>query len=185
MIWQVSKACCDQTTCSLLDAMRKHLYFICPTDYLEATINQVFGQENYFVTSLGNNLDFDTAHIEEINALIQSKDIGGVSIILADNNPIVLDALGDRRFATISSLDNLYHQISRQQQDLSKLWHSTDLSTTILSAYLADKVDKLNAQLRNRAGLKVAIDAKIFNPQTDVFSEIFATLIPCEYFMLN
>ncbi len=82
--------------------MRKHLYFICPTDRLEAVINARFKQENYYWTSLGNSVSFDNERVGEINALMETKSITGITFVLSDDNCMFLDALKDREFSSIN-----------------------------------------------------------------------------------
>ena len=46
--------------------MLKHLYFICPTDFLEGVIENVFKQINYYYTSLGNSITFDKDSVKQL-----------------------------------------------------------------------------------------------------------------------
>ncbi|MFT7073820.1 MAG: hypothetical protein ACJAX3_002820, partial [Patiriisocius sp.] len=61
--------------------MKKHLFFICPTDYLEFTINQSFKDKNYYFTSLGNSVKFHSETMYEIKHLIRKYDIREISFI--------------------------------------------------------------------------------------------------------
>ncbi len=66
--------------------MQKHLYFICPTDYLETVIEASFLEENYFLTSLGNSLRLDSETLGEINGFIESKNINEITFVLSEDN---------------------------------------------------------------------------------------------------
>ena len=61
--------------------MHKHLYFVCPSDNLESLIDKKFPQENYFLSSLGSSISFNSDFIEEVNALIELKGINKISIL--------------------------------------------------------------------------------------------------------
>ena len=64
--------------------MRK-LYFVCPTDCLERTLDKN-RQENYYVTSLGNSVIFSEEMVEKINSFIESKGIKEITFVLSNNN---------------------------------------------------------------------------------------------------
>lgn len=66
--------------------MSRNLYFICPTDFLETAINGTFFQENFFLTSLGNNFSFDLETIGEINGFIETKRIEKITFVLSKDN---------------------------------------------------------------------------------------------------
>ena len=65
---------------------QKHLYFICPTDYLEPVIDATFNQENYYMTSLGNDLDLNDEFVGEINGFIETKNIKEITFVLSKDN---------------------------------------------------------------------------------------------------
>jgi len=94
--------------------MKQCLYFICPTDYLETIIERTFDQENYFYSSLGNSVIFTKDELSEIKKLICSKGIREISFVLADDNPIVLDALANQNFSDIRGLKKFYNQVSEE-----------------------------------------------------------------------
>ena len=65
--------------------MKKCLYFICPTDCLESTIQSTFHQENFFYSSLGNSVNFNECELNQAKQLICDKGIREISFILADD----------------------------------------------------------------------------------------------------
>lgn len=165
--------------------MQKHLYFICPTDHLETVIHSTFSQENYYYTSLGNSITFDTELVRQLQELLAAKDIREISFILSDDNRIILDALGNHDFSKISGLDNFYCDITRQKEFSEELWQSCNLRFLILSNYLNNKIKELRLQLQTAARSQVKINGKIYSRQAKIFSDIYADLIGREYFSLN
>ena len=71
--------------------MLKHLYFTCPTDHLETTINKSFEHENYFLSTLGNSVSFSSEFVNEISSFIKANSINKITFILSDNNRIIRD----------------------------------------------------------------------------------------------
>ena len=165
--------------------MQKHLYFICPTDYLETIINDTFKHENYYVTSLGNSIAFNADQVEEINALIENKGISEITFVLSDNNRIVVDALENQSFANISGLSNFYREIVRQKKRTRVTWRTKDFRTFVLSYYLAMKVRELMPRLKSWPIDQLKINAKIYNKRKKVFSQVFSDLIYSQHFILN
>mgnify|MGYP004137638051 CR=1 FL=1 len=84
--------------------MRKHLYFVCPTDHLETVINDHCYQENYYLTSLGNSVSFNSEFIGEINSLIEANRITEITFILSDNTSAILVQL----YCYISCINSKY-----------------------------------------------------------------------------
>jgi hypothetical protein len=116
--------------------MKKHLFFICPTDYLEFIINQSFKDKNYYFTSLGNSVKFHSETMYEIKHLIRKYDIREISFILSNNNPIVFDALENQNFSRISRLDDFYCEIIKHKVSSEGSWQLYNGQYLILSYYL-------------------------------------------------
>ena len=71
--------------------MPKHLYFICPTDHLETVINRHYNEENYFISSLGNSIDFNKQFTAYLCDLVEAKGITEISFVLAQDNTLFND----------------------------------------------------------------------------------------------
>ena len=160
--------------------MKRHLFFVCPTDYLETVINKHFHQENYFVTSLGNSISFNSQVIEEINTLIEAKSITEISFVLSNNNKIIMDALKSENLKSLNGLESLYDRISDQTK--RPIFHN---ETAFIGNYLNFKVQGLMPQLNNWLSDKVKVNAKIYQRQTNIFKETYTELIHLENFCLN
>lgn len=165
--------------------MQKHLYFICPTDHLETIIHSTFSQENYYYTSLGNSITFDTELVRQLQELLVEKDIREISFILSDDNRIISDALGNHDFSKISGLDNFYCEIIRQKEFSEELWQSCNLRFLILSNYLNTRIKELKLRLKTLPTDQVKINGKVYSRQTKIFSDIYVDLICRECFSLN
>ena len=165
--------------------MERHLFFICPTDHLETVIAKHFRQENYYITSLGNSVDFNPQLIEEINELIEAKSISEISFILSDNNKIIMDVLKSEDLKSIRGLESFYHRISehkRRTEVLRSLFYS---ERPLITQYLTLKVQALKPQLNSWFADKVKVNATIYKRQTNVFKEANADLIYLDHFCLN
>ncbi|QTN39793.1 hypothetical protein HZ996_11775 [Cryomorphaceae bacterium] len=73
--------------------MRKHLFFICPTDFLESVVRESFEGQHYFISSLGNAAPMDALEIGEIQRFIEEKEINEITLLLSDDNRIVQEDL--------------------------------------------------------------------------------------------
>ena len=101
--------------------MQKHLFFICPTDALEGLINRAYKEENYFLSSLANSINFSEAVSETINALIETKCITEISFVLSTNNALFLDALSPQNFNSIKVLHPLYKAVNAQKKNCPQI----------------------------------------------------------------
>ena len=165
--------------------MLKHLYFICPTDFLEGVIENVFKQENYYYTSLGNSITFDKDSVKQLSRLLETKNINEISFVLSDDNNIVLDALGNQGFSRIAGLNNFYGHITKQKKHSELSWQTYDQEFLILSYHLNNKINELRLGLNTIFFNQLKISGKIYNRQQKVFYDIYPDLICWEYFHLN
>ena len=165
--------------------MQRHLYFICPTDYLETIINDTFISDNYYLTSLGNSMTFSRSTIEQLKLLIASKRINNISFILADNNQIVTNVLAKQSVDLVHDLHAFQHEITSQEKRAVKMWQMQNYQIPVLSYYLTLKVDQLKYQLSNSTLNQVEIDAKIYYRDQDIFNEVSSDLVYHQQFSLN
>ena len=165
--------------------MRKHLYFVCPTDHLETVINDQCNQENYYLTSLGNSVSFNSEFIGEINSLIEANRITEVTFILSDNNRIILDALNRQRFNNVRGLSSFYNIIGKEKRLTKKLWHTFDIQSQIISCYLNLKVKELQFRLSSCLTDTVKVNGIIYCSKSKTFDEIQPNLLSLEDFNLN
>lgn len=165
--------------------MEKHLYFICPTDHLESVINKNFRRENYYCTSLGNSITFDSKTIEQINTLIETRQIREITFVLSHNNYIVSDALKNQDYSNVRGLDDFYDEIVSQKQHSEALWQTDHSQFLVLSYYLNKKIRELQFKLNSLLHIPMKINGKIYNRREDTFKKIYADLICVEKYYFN
>lgn len=165
--------------------MQRHLYFVCPTDYLESTINHTFKQENYYWTSLGNSIVFDDDTVGGINALIEANGITAITFVLSDNNQIVLDALKDQTFCYLHGLDDFYYEIAQYGYQLKTFWQSDDLRIPVVSHYLNLKIKELQPKLGVHLEGGIKMNAMTYNRSENTFGEVNPVLFHKEHYSLN
>ncbi len=165
--------------------MKGHLYFVCPTDYLERVIDNENYQENYFCTSLGNSMTFDSNIVGQITKLLETRNITEITFILSDNNRIILDALGDQEFSMIRGLTKFYNQLLRQKEYAEECWQTCNQQHLLLSYHLNKKIKELSLELRWLLEKSVEINGMVYNQQNNAFTKIYSDLICTEYLRLN
>ena len=165
--------------------MTRQLYFICPTDGMEPTIDGAFGNLNYFYTSLGNSVVFDKDTMFHIKSLLLNHGIKEIFFVLSDGNPIIKDALGNRHFSGIQGLDLFYAEISRQKQYSEVLCNEYNRQSLVLSYYLNKKIKELMSELNGLNVGKIHVKGKIYKKQENIFNEIYPDLVCTEYFSRN
>ena len=100
--------------------MFNKLYFICPTDNIESIINSKLNDNNFYITSLANSITFNYDFIKELHSIIESKKISEITFVLSDDNKLINDALENKKFKNIRSLNHLNLKISSQKISLKK-----------------------------------------------------------------
>lgn len=162
--------------------MKKLLYFICPTDGLEAIINTAFPNENYYYTSLGNSVTFNQEVLKQTKKLIQKRKIEEIAFVLADDNRIMLDAVGQRNHLDITGLGRFYHQVSLQKKKAELSWQTNNASFLLESYFLNEKIKEFKHGL-NEALIKVS--GKIYQRRTRIFKDVYPDFICLEGAIMN
>lgn len=165
--------------------MQNHLFFICPTDFLEAPINSKFHGENYFMTSLANTIQFDVNQIEKINNLIEAKKIRRISFVLAGDNRLVVDALNSSDFYAIKGMQDFYDQIVKEKNRIELLWKSSNLTSQTISSHLHLKIQELKDQMHSDLLENIEIDAIIYSRQHNSFSQLKSKVYDTNLLCLN
>jgi len=165
--------------------MHKCLYLICPTDYLEHTINKKFKCENYFYSSLGNSFTYDCKTIISIKQTIEKHNIMEVCFVLSMDNKIILDALGEQEFVTIRALNSCYNEITNQKEHSQVAFKERNSQFSLLSYYLNNKIKLLQLQFTNSLNIPITIRGKIYNKDHDSFDNIYSDLVCLQKHHLN
>ncbi len=169
-----------------MSPMHKYLYLICPTDYLEHTINKTFKYENYFYTSLGNSFVHDDKTMEYIRQMIKKHGIGEIYFVLSMDNKIVLSALDNHEFSNIGGrgLNNFYNEIARQNENSKMSSQRDNHQFSVLSYFLNKKIKELKLQLTNSSNIPT-IGGKIYNRNHGAFTNVYSDLVCLEKYHLN
>ncbi|TCI94772.1 hypothetical protein [Tenacibaculum sp. M341] len=165
--------------------MRKHLYFICPTDCLETVIDSTFKNENYFYTSLGNSVVFNSQTLLQLKQIVRKHLITKVIFVLSDENYIILDALENQKYEYITGLRDFYQEMSTHKKYATVTSSTTNRAFYILSHYLNIKIKELQFEFHQSFLDSVQISAKIYNKQGDTFSDIYPSLVCIDKYCLN
>lgn len=165
--------------------MQKNLYFLCPSENLEAVIEKSFPQENYFLSSLGNSISFSDDFILDINSLIESKGIGKIIFILSNNNRFILDAMKNQEFKYIKELKEYYKTIEKRKVLTIKSYKNENITSLITSHILKTKINELNSNLFDWIRNKISIEGKIYDPTKNMFFDVRINIIEPESLFLN
>ena len=165
--------------------MQKNLYFLCPSENLEAVIEKSFHQENYFLSSLGNSISFSDDFILDINSLIESKGIGKITFILSNNNRFILDAMKNQEFKYIKELKEYYKTIEKRKVLTIKSYKNKNFTSLITSHILKTKINELNSNLFDWIRNKISIEGKIYDPTKNMFFDVRINIIEPESLFLN
>ena len=165
--------------------MPKNLYFLCPSENLEAVIEKSYPQENYFLSSLGNSISFSDDFILDINSLIESKGIGKITFILSNNNRFILDAMKNQEFKYIKELKEYYKTIEKRKVLTIKSYKNKNFTSLITSHILKTKINELNSNLFDWIRNKISIEGKIYDPTKNMFFDVRINIIEPESLFLN
>ena len=165
--------------------MQKNLYFLCPSENLEAVIEKRYPQENYFLSSLGNSISFSDDFILDINSLIESKGIGKIIFILSNNNRFILDAMKNQEFKYIKELKEYYKTIEKRKVLTIKSYKNKNFTSLITSHILKTKINELNSNLFDWIRNKISIEGKIYDPTKNIFFDVRINIIEPESLFLN
>ncbi len=158
--------------------MRKHLFFICPTDYLETAINSSFNHENYFSSSLGNSVCFTADSLGQIIEFIRAENISEISFILSCDNQIVSESLkSDHSYFGVTGMINFSNQLKWHQEQVQLVWQEPQASDLLLSYHLHQKMDELKSHLEKSFRVLPKISGFIYNKRNNVFTEVYNDLV--------
>lgn len=165
--------------------IKKSLFFICPTDCLEPVISDVFAQENFYYSSLGNSINFNAKSVGQIKKLIRKRDINEILFVLSNDNRIVLDALGKQNYSDVRGLGSFYKKVKLQRDQMGLSWQIWDRPSLLLSYHLNKKIRELTFRLKDFMTDGLSISGKIYNREEDQFTDIYPELICMEHANLN
>ena len=164
--------------------MFNKLYFICPTDNIESIINSKLNDNNFYITSLANSIIFNYDFIKELHSIIESKKISEITFVLSDDNKLISDALENKEYKNIRSLYHLYLKILSQKNYFKKKSTISEIRLDIISYLLNQKKIELK-NITDSLGLKLDINAIVYNKDVNEFTKVKSKLLNLEFFNLN
>tara|TARA_B100000963_G_C22283877_1_gene518363 strand:- start:110 stop:604 length:495 start_codon:yes stop_codon:yes gene_type:complete len=164
--------------------MFNKLYFICPTDNIESIINSKLNDNNFYITSLANSITLNYNFIRELYLIIESKKIREITFVLSDDNRLINDILENKDNKNIRSLDHLNLEIYSHKNFFKKELTISEIRLYIISYLLNQKKNELK-NITDSLGLKLDINAKVYNKEVNEFTKVKSKLINMEFFNLN
>jgi len=153
--------------------MAKHLFMICPTDFIEPIVRKNFDGQKYFYTSLGNTFNVGQNSVDDLIAVVQKHEIEEITFIISEKNKIILDATQGQKFRNIRGLQHSYERINDKRNLSHQMWSSHEQHILFLSYYLSEKVNKLRKHLRANSLTMLAVNAKIYSQKYNSFRGIY------------
>lgn len=168
-----------------MSSIRKHLYFVCPTDSLETVISSCSKEENFYLSSLGNSIAFTEDMIAEINALVETNTISEITFVLSADNRIVKEALEGYKATWLSGLGDFHLEITAQQKKAPFTRQSEYLTAATLSNYLSARAKELEAKLSSYLTERTVINVRIYGRYRNAFCAFSGDLFRQESCRLN
>lgn len=158
---------------------------ICPTDGIESIVRDQLSEQPYFYTSLGNSLRLDEKNLRQISTLIRKERVKNITVILAEDNRIVLDALDKQHYQEIAGLDQAYSHLQEHKYSSHRNWKEFDSNVMILSCHISHKVKQLKTGLENLVPWPLEIRGKLYSRDSHMIYPIYPDLICTKDVCLN
>ena len=165
--------------------MQNRLFFLCPSDHLEPVIDRVYGDKKYYLTSLGNSIEFTKKMISEVEDLLQSSQVNHITFVLSKTNTIAADALAQKEFSEECGLMCFQEKICRCERTAKRLWQKDDYHFLILSYYLNAKIRELKFGLKHWYNHQPKVNGKIYYKEDGAFYDIHHDLTCREFPFMN
>lgn len=165
--------------------MGNNLYFICPTDHIESTINRTFTEKNYYCSSLGNSIVFDQGMMSQLRSMLKSRSIHKILFVLSDDNRFVLNAMRGKNSAVVTGLSEVYEEILSEKNTSELLWRKCDLQAVVIARLLQRKRDELQLKLEAASLGEVQLESKIYFRQQRTFCAVDSKISDRKPFNLN
>ncbi len=158
---------------------------MCPTDCLEARINEQYNTVNYFYTSLGNSFNIDQLSLKNIQELIKKHSIKNIYFVLSSDNRFILDALKGQFSNKIGNLESFYKEIKHQKIISEKTCYTDNNEHLIISHFLNKKINQLHKELANFEANNFHIRGLVYDKYKNSFLTIYSNLTIISKHQLN
>ena len=162
-----------------------HLHFVCPTDHLEAVIESHFDGDHYFVSSLGNTIDFNLKFANYLSKLIETKGITEISFVLAEDNLVLHNIEKIETFRGLRGLHTFYGSILKSEIHAKEIGHEFRSKLPKVYDCLCLKVQEFNTQVSKRCCKTVHVTAKVYHRQSNIFKEVSSHMLLIKHICLN
>ena len=165
--------------------MNETLFLVCPSDCLEARINEQFNTVNYFYTSLGNSFNIDQGSFKNIQELITNHSIKNIYFVLSSDNRFILDALERHSIFIDKRLASFYKEIYKHKYLSKKTWITDNEEHLIISHFLNKNIEQLDQKLHSITTYPLTIKGLIFDSLNNNFLPIYSNLTMLNKHQLN
>ena len=163
--------------------MAGQLFFVCSTDHLETVLRNRVGPAAYFLSSLGNSLEFTADVTRWLVDLIYREDIARLTFVLSTNNKIIDDALTGGRFRGVDGMRPFYagiRSVTRREG-----CSTGDRNLAITQAILRQRVKALREALPPELSHRVNITHLLYNAYYDILLDPEAVAPPAAELCAN
>ena len=165
--------------------MNETLFLVCPSDCLEARINEQYNTVNYFYTSLGNSFNIDQGSFKNIQELITNHSIKNIYFVLSSDNRFILDALERHSIFIDKRLASFYKEIYEHKYLSKKTWITDKEEHLIISHFLNKNIEQLDQKLHSITTYPLTIKGLIFDSLNNNFLPIYSNLTVLNKHQLN
>ena len=165
--------------------MNETLFLVCPSDCLEARINERYNTINYFYTSLGNSFNIDQVSLKNVQELINNHSIKNIYFVLSSYNRFILDALERHSIFIDKRLASFYKEIYEHKYLSKKTWITDKEEHLIISHFLNKNIEQLDQKLHSITTYPLTIKGLIFDSLNNNFLPIYSNLTVLNKHQLN
>ena len=165
--------------------MNETLFLVCPSDCLEARINERYNTINYFYTSLGNSFNIDQVSLKNVQELINNHSIKNIYFVLSSDNRFILDALERHSIFIDKRLASFYKEIYEYKYLSKKTWITDNEEHLIISHFLNKNIEQLDQKLHSITTYPLTIKGLIFDSFNNNFLPIYSNLTMLNKHQLN
>ena len=164
--------------------MAKHLFLICPLDFLEFEIRKNYKDKCFFYSSLGNSISYNNQTIDELIDLIKNEEISLVSMVMSNENEIISNSLKKAKILSVGTKKQYQHQIIGYETVVNEIWEKCDVKSVLTARYLEDKIMELKDELK-KFDFNLEMNPVLYDRKSNTFSNVTEHYTKIQTFHLN
>lgn len=150
--------------------MSAKLFLICPTDFIEHTIENEFESECFYYTALGLNFHWDNDTVNAILCLVQKYSIDDIVFVSDFRNTFYKNCLEEKKVLnTCDSFLKLSQKLKSIKPQFYFSKNHDERMKALASKHLCEQENKLKMMLAENNQYKIS--ALLFDKKTDAFSK--------------